>query len=212
MKFQTFLGSSLAATILAFSPGLNAALLTVGDNSYDFSWSYYTGSYNLTGNGSLSVTGFNSNSLTITVTLNNTSPNNSDRLTAFGFGIDPNATSVTFMDSPDGGLTSAGFVTNGALPSNVPGVELCAWTGPNCSGGGRGGIFGGTGDTFQLLLGGIWGSQVNIDPIGLRYQTGSGSFTFSVGNGRSVPEPGSLALLGFGLIGLAAARRHRAKQ
>lgn len=211
MKFQTLLGSSLATAILAISPGVNAALLTAGDNTYDFSWSYFTGSYNLTGNGSLTATGFDTNLLTLTVTLNNTSPNpggGGDRLTAFGFGIDPDATSVAFNDSDDGGLINAGFVTNGALPANVRGVEICARGGRNnCSGGGGGGIFAGTSDTFQLLLGGTWGSQVNIDPIGLRYQTGDDSFTFSVRNGTSVPEPSSMLLLGLGIIGAGVARR-----
>ena len=213
MKFQTLLGNSLAVAMLAFSPGANAALLTAGDNTYDFSWSYFTGSYDLTGNGSLTVTGFESNSLTITVTLNNTSPNagqGGDRLTAFGFGIDPNATSVAFVDTGDGGLTNASFVTNGTLAANVRGVEICAWGGQNCNGAGNAGIYAGTSDTFQLLLGGTWGNEVNIDPIGLRYQTGSGSFSFSVGSSIPVPEPSGLVLLGLGVVGASLARR-RAK-
>jgi hypothetical protein len=214
VKFQSVLGSSFVAAVLAFSPGASAALLTLSENTYSFSWSYFTGSYDLTGNGSMTVTGFGTNSLSIEITLNNTSPNTGvggDRLTAFAFGIDPNATSVTFSDTGDGGMTNAGFVTTGAMPSNVQGVEICAWGGQNCSGGSNGGIFAGQSDTFTLLLGGTWGTQVNIDPIGLRYQTGNGSFTFPAGNGTSVPEPGSLALLGLGIFGAGLARR-RAKR
>jgi hypothetical protein len=147
-----------------------------GVNPYAFSWSYNTGTSMLTGNGSLMVGGFNSSSLTVNVTLNNTSllgGQGGERLTAFGFGIDPNATSVGFVDANDGGLVNA------VLGQNFPayrGVEICAIGGNTCAGGANGGIFGGASDTFSIVLGGTWGNSVNIDPIAIKYQTGYGSF------------------------------------
>jgi hypothetical protein len=89
----------------------------------------------------------------------------------------------------------------------VPGVEVCAWGGSNCSGGSNGGIFAGTSDMFNVTLGRStnWDS-VTIDPIGLRYQTGYGSFTFGT-PGNSVPEPGPTALMTLGLLGFWLRRR-----
>ncbi|HEY8553280.1 MAG TPA: cistern family PEP-CTERM protein [Burkholderiales bacterium] len=190
------------------------AVLISSSDPYNFSWSYDTGSYLLTGDGSLSVTGFNSSLLTIAVTLSNTAPNGGqggDRLTAFGFGIDPNAISISFLDADDGGLTSADW-SKGPLQSKV-GVEICAFGGQNCAGGSNGGIYAGTFDSFIISLGGIWGSSVNIDPIGVRYQTGTDSYTFAVGTPppTSVPEPATLTMLGAGLLALAATRRRKGR-
>jgi hypothetical protein len=50
---------------------------------------------------------------------------------------------------------------------------------------------------------------VEIDPIGFKYQTGSGSFEFTTTPGGSVPEPGPLALFLVGAIGLAAWPRRK---
>jgi hypothetical protein len=179
----------------------------------------------------MTASGFSSGSLSLLITLNNTSPVLTNRLTVFGFGINPNVVDpagpsdgVTFSDAADGGMVDA-------KRDNIPSlalIEVCAFSGPNCSGGGGGGINGLASDTFTLALNGTWGTSVDIDPIGFKYQTGLGSFEFTTGQGclganaqigfcgTTVPEPSSLpmlligilSLLGFGYLGMS--RRARA--
>ncbi|MBL8342222.1 MAG: cistern family PEP-CTERM protein [Rubrivivax sp.] len=214
--FRTFCLAIVAAFLAAFGAPSHAVMISATTNNpYFFSWSFNTGTSLLTGSGLMTLSGFNSSTLAVTVTLNNTSligGQGGERLVGFAFGISPNASLIGFSDSNDGGLWSANWAS-GALAANVPGVEICAYGGSNCSGGSNGGIYAGTNDTFTILLGGNWGSQVNIDPIGLRYQTGYGSFTFpSTSSSGQVPEPASAGLAGLGLalIGAGLWRRRRA--
>lgn len=206
-----------SATLLSLPAVSHAVLISESSNNpYAFSWSYNTGTSLLTGSGTMSISGFNSSDLTVTVSLTNTSAiggQGGERLVGFAFGIDPNATGSTvgFSDAADGGMVSASWAS-GALASNVSGVEVCAFGGVNCSGGSNGGIFAGASDTFRVLLSGEWGRSVNIDPIGLRYQTGYGSFTFaSSSSSGNLPEPASASLvgLGLGMLGLGFARRRK---
>jgi hypothetical protein len=204
-----------ALTMALASAGVaNATVISSSSNNpLSFSWSYNTGASLLTGNGSLTVTGFNSSSLTVTATLTNTSllgGQGGERLTAFGFGIDPNATGVSFVDSADAGMVDASL---SSIPS-LSLIDVCAYGGSNCQGGSNGGIFAGTSDTFSILLAGTWGNSVDIAPIGFKYQTGYGSFEFTgtpddPDTPTSVPEPGMLFLLGAGLLGLGMARRRK---
>lgn len=201
---------SVAAASVVLATAAHATVISAGSNNpFAFNWSYASAAGVLSGNGSLNLAGFGSNALTVNVTLNNTSALQNNRLTSFGFGITPNATGVTFNDVNDGGMV-------GAALDNIPSlaaIEVCAFGGNNCSGGGNGGILGGGSDSFSLVLGGTWGTSVDIAPIGFKYQTGLGSFEFTTtdrGGGsppQSVPEPSVFALMGLGLLALGLRRR-----
>lgn len=214
MKKLLSLKKTVVIAAALFSVGsAQATLVDSGSSLLNFSWSYNTGTGAgvLTGTGTMTFSGFNSNLLTVNTTLNNTSPLSSNRLTSFGFGIDPDVTGVSFSDAADGGMIAA---TLNNIPS-LASIEVCSYGGQNCSGGANGGIRGLRSDTFSLWLAGTWGSSVDVAPIGFKYQTGYGSFEFltssSSGSSGSVPEPnaGALTLLGLGLLGASFAARRR---
>ena len=113
------------------------------------------------------------------------------RLASWGFGVGPNATSVSFVDAVDGGVTSATL-------ASIPGlgqIEVCVWGGNNCSGGANQGLLAGASDTFDLTLTGQWGSSVTFDPLGVKFQ-GRGGGQFGCTNSDCTPAraPGGLEI------------------
>jgi hypothetical protein len=222
MKFQIFkcrdrLGAILAMAILTLGMGsANAIVINLADGPANIAFSSTGGPYTLGVSGSFDLLSMSSTTAVLQIVLNNTSTVtgggslglNTVRLSSFGFGITPNLSNVTFSDSVDGGMTNAALA---GIPT-LNQIEVCAFGGPNCSGGGNGGILVGASDTFNLTLTGLFTglTSLNFDPLGVKFQTDAGSFEFINGQiptTQLVPEPTSMALLGAGLLGLAALRR-----
>jgi hypothetical protein len=220
---RKFAGAILAAGLWTVGMGsANAMVINLGDGPSNFAFSTTGGPYELFVSGSLDLIALSDTSATLNITLNNSStmsgggaivsPNNV-RLTAFGFGINPNASSVMFSDANDGGMVGASL---SQIPSLAQ-IEVCTFGGNNCAGGSNGGIYTGSSDVFSLVLNGNFGglNALTFDPLGVKFQTDAGSFEFKCFDtncsGGTIPEPGALALLGIGLLGFAATRRKQTK-
>ncbi len=211
---------AIAALGLALaSSHAGAFLIHNAYESFDFSWSYLADEYDLTGTGTVTVAGITDDSLTLQFSLTNKTVADSGvdaRLTAFGFGIEPNATGVDFYDDPsDSGMVSASLDNISSLKT----IEVCALGGVNCPGGADGGIFAnGASDIFSLKLTGAFAKGATIDALGYKYQTDEGSYEFSCSTtgttnqcsgGSTVPEPGILALVGVAFAGMSFTRRRK---
>jgi hypothetical protein len=218
---------SLAVGSLALALAAPAQAFVLTQSSVvDFSWSGAGGGSVLSGNGRI-VTAVLSpafESLRLNVTLENTSAD--ARLTAWGFGIEPDAVSVLLLDTGDN--TGMRWAETGAFPG-IATIEVCAFgsssTGDMRCGASDVGILGGQTDFFTLNIEGPFGTSVSLSPFGFRYQTSAGSFNFACDTSGSagqlqcgsappsgtVGEPGVLALLA--AVGFAGTvgRRLRSK-
>ncbi|TMH00198.1 MAG: PEP-CTERM sorting domain-containing protein [Betaproteobacteria bacterium] len=223
---RRILGFFVGLLMWALLPGSAAAILiTTANAPVGFSIVRDVGGgLVLSATGSVTVTGgFNSSSIVLHVVLNNAStlngvpltPAANVQLSGWGFGVDPNATGVTFSGPFAAGLIDASLDN---LPS-VAAIEVCANGGNGCSGAANGGIQAGNSDVFDLILAGHWGNAITFDPLGARFEASGTSYDFacppycgSVGGDISVPEPQTLALVGLGLLALGAFAARRRTQ
>ena len=195
-------------------------------NTFSINWKASTGALPtefVAATATVVVTDFTTTNLFLTITLKNTSTFPTDAfISAFGMATNPAATSVSI---------SGGAVFVNADMSNFPSfsaIDVCAWSGQNCAGGGggTGGLTIGSTDTFSLDIGGSFGTNlsdlsITLEDLALKFQ-GSSPLSYEIpgvpgpgggggggGGGGDVPEPGTLFIFGFGLAGLALVRRYR---
>jgi hypothetical protein len=188
-----------------------------GKDSFTWTWKASTGTpaQFVAGTGIFTVLAFTTSELKLQIKLTNNSTFPADaRLTALGLDVDPSVTGRTI---------SGGSVFTDVSTSNFPAfqqVDVCAFVGNNCAGAGNNGLTNGASDTFTLdLTGGNFGPDnqhlsVDLEDIATKWQ-GSSPLSFELpgvpgGGSTSVPEPASLALLGFSLIGLGLLSRRKA--
>ena len=186
-------------------------------NSYDTSASTSDGTATLT---------FQVNNLSKNINGTAITPSSNVRLTAFGFGVDPNLMSPTnFQSTTTQGLTAAVVSSGGSTTiPNIQGIEICIFAGPNCAGGSNGGIYAGANDKFSFdFVGNFTANTIlSFSPFGAKFQTDISSFDVSctgtvcqsndtLRRQNAIPEPATIATMGLGLLALCLTRRRKTR-
>lgn len=189
---------------------VHAATITVGGDSstsFDILWSQMVGDTELRALGLFNVN-VTDTYTDFVITLTNSTALFNERVHSLGFDTNPNATSLT--NEVDGAYFG-GFGLNTTFPG-FQRIDVCAWTDGRCTGGAQGENLPGLGasDTFGFRLNGDFDEGIVISRFALQFMGDLGSFQFEGERPpASVPEPGSLLLLGLGITVSAVSMRRR---
>ena len=199
------------ATVTIVGAGGSSTILTSGGAGTTISFNGQENGVSYAGLSSaltLSLASQTASSYTFNYTMTNTSTSFS-RVVSFGFDAAPNITPANITSTGVFSNSSSGSISNSFT------VENCVTAGPNCAGGGGGGVVPGTpgSGTFVLNFGAAT-PNVTLSAFIDRYQA---SILTPGGSGvglpvRSpVPEPATWAmmLVGFGAVGVSLRRRKR---
>ncbi|WP_265264601.1 cistern family PEP-CTERM protein [Spirulina subsalsa] len=163
----------------------------------------------LSASATYTLSAFTSSYMDLTISLTNTtilSTLTNANIMSFGFGVDPNATGVSFLNQggvfDDVRLNSTPNFTGG-----FKNIDICVYAANNCSGGNvNQGLFAGATDTFSLRIFGdfstgttsLGGSSATLSDFPIKFQTSADSYQLAgSGHVEEVPEP--LTILGTGL-------------
>jgi hypothetical protein len=140
-------------------------------------------------------------------------PDANSAIVSFGFGVNPDASASLVSSGSVFNSVDVGTGGQQQFPGGFKQIDVCVFA-QDCSGGDvNGGLQAGDSDSFVLdIMGDFDGNGENATgaltllDFPLKFQGTWGSFETP---GQSVPEPGTLALLGLGLVGLTFAARRR---
>lgn len=167
----------------------------------------------------MTVLGFTKNELSLQVDFfNNTDRSYQASIVSFGFGVNPNATGVSFGQV--GSTFDSAEIQTGQqnFPGGFKQIDVCVFGANNCSGGNiNEGLQSGQSDSFILNITGDFynpnsdRSEVTLSDLAIKFQTQDGSYELA-----GVPEPitmaGSGLALGFGaLLKRKAAKKLKTK-
>jgi len=193
--------------------GVTVSSADVG-HSFDIDWvvSNVVGSDDLGATGTFDVVSLSATTLTLDITLHNTtvlssSLTNADILSV-GFGVAPNATGSFVSTGSVFDQIGAGSGPNQTFPGGFKNIDVCVF-GQNCDGGAVAqGLHAGDSDSFRLAIAGDFSKgTVDLLYFGAKFQTNVGSF--EPAGQPPVPEPSAALIFGAGTLLVARAARRR---